>query len=175
MKQYLTDMGDALFMAVGPTTDPGKVIAALGPKMLEVAATQANGAHPYFTTPEHTDYSRTIMGKGPLLAPEQMVVLDTNPETARATARQAMMVYLRAPNYQNNLKRLGFTDDDWADPKNPPDRLVDAVVAWGSADQIKARVQEHLDAGADHVCVQALRPDSQLPIAEWTELASVLL
>ena len=175
MRQYLTAMDEALFMAVGPTIEPRRVIAALGPKMLETAAAQADGAHPYFTTPEHTAYARTTMGDGPFLAPEQMVVLDTDPATARATARLAMHVYLRAPNYTNNLVRLGYDPADWADPANPSDRLVDAVVAWGSAEQVADRVKSHLDAGADHVCVQALRPDRAIPLDEWRQLAAVLL
>ncbi len=175
MRQYLTDMDESLFMAVGPADSPGRVLAALGPKMLETAATQAQGAHPYFVTPEHTAVARKTMGVGPFLAPEQMVVVETDPAKARATARMAMSVYLRAPNYCNNLVRLGFDAGDWADPKQPADRLVDAIVAWGTAEQIADRVQSHFDAGADHVCVQALRDDHELPVDEWRQLASVLL
>ena len=175
MRQYLTDMDEALFMAVGPAQDPGRVIAALGPKMLETAAAQAGGAHPYFTTPEHTALARSTMGAGPLLAPEQMVVVETDPAAARAVARSGMAVYMRAPNYLNNLVRLGFGPDDWADPKQPSDRLVDAVVAWGSADTIAERVREHFDAGADHVCVQALRSDTAVPADEWRALAAALV
>jgi probable F420-dependent oxidoreductase len=175
MREYLTAMDESLFMAVGPATDPGRVIAALGPKMLETAAAQASGAHPYFTTPEHTALARATMGAGPLLAPEQMVVVETDPAKARAVARGGMAVYLRAPNYLNNLLRLGFDESDWADPKNASDRLVDAIVAWGTPEQIADRVQQHLDAGADHVCVQALRADTKVPADEWTALASVLL
>ncbi len=175
MKAYLTAMDEAMFAAVGPKEDPGRVIAALGPKMLEVAATQANGAHPYFTTPEHTATSREVMGPAALLAPEQMVVLETDPTTARTIARGAMAVYLRAPNYLNNLRRLGFGDEDWADYKNPTDRLVDAIVAWGDVDTIVSRVKAHHDAGADHVCIQALRGDRDLPVEAWRELAPALL
>ena len=175
MRQYLADMDEALFMAVGPAKDPGRVIAALGPKMLETAAGQAQGAHPYFTTPEHTALARQTMGEGPLLAPEQMVVVETDPAKARAIARGGMAVYMRAPNYLNNLERLGFGPDDWADPKQPSERLVDAIVAWGTPEKIAERVQEHLDAGADHVCVQALRGDTAVPADEWRQLAEVLL
>ena len=171
MREYLTAMDDATFMAVGPAQDAGRVIAALGPKMLEVAAQQCGGAHPYFTNPEHTAYSRQVMGLGPMLAPEQMVVLATDPAEARKVARSGMSVYLRAPNYVNNLRRLGFNDDDFADGAS--DRLVDAVVAWGSLDQIKARVDAHLAAGADHVCIQVLRADRELPLAEWRELSTL--
>jgi len=175
MRQYLDDMDAAMFAAVGPAEDPGRVLAALGPKMLETAATRASGAHPYFTTPEHTATARQIMGPDALLAPEQMVVLDADPSSARAVARQGMAVYLRAPNYLRNLVSLGFDDSDWADVKAPSDRLVDAMVAWGTADQIRARVDEHWAAGADHVCVQVLRPDLELPVDEWRALAAVLV
>jgi probable F420-dependent oxidoreductase len=175
LRSYLAAMDEALFMAVGPAEDPGRVIAALGPKMLETAAELTGGAHPYFTTPEHTAFARTVLGDGPLLAPEQMVVLDTDPTTARATARAAMLVYLRAPNYTNNLVRLGFDPAEWADPSNPSDLLVDAIVAWGTPEQVAERVQAHLDNGANHVCVQVLRPDRALPLDEWQELAGVLL
>jgi probable F420-dependent oxidoreductase len=113
------------------------------------------------------------MGADALLAPEQMVVLDTEASTARATARKAMAVYLRAPNYLNNLRRLGFDDHDFADGGS--DRLVDAVVAWGTADTVAGRVRAHHDAGADHVCVQVLRPDTAIPLTEWSELAGALL
>jgi probable F420-dependent oxidoreductase len=173
MKEYLAAMDAARFLAVGPEHEPARVLAALGPKMLEVAATQANGAHPYFTTAEHTATARSVMGPDPLLAPEQMVVLEADPVRARQIARTGMAVYLRAPNYLNNLARLGFGEDDVADGGS--DRLVDAIVAWGTADQIRQRVQAHFDAGANHVCVQVLRDDRELPLQEWRELAGALL
>ena len=143
--------------------------------MLELSATQANGAHPYLTTPEHTRTSREILGPDVLLAPEQMVVLESDPSVARAIGRASISFYLRAPGYLANLRRLGFSDDDWADPKAPSDRLVDAIVAWGGVDAAVARVREHHDAGADHVAVQVLRGDRELPLAEWRELAPALL
>lgn len=175
LKSYLTAMDEAMFNAVGPTEDPGRVLAALGPKMLELSATRANGAHPYLTTPDHTSQAREIIGPDALLAPEQMVVLETDPGTARAIGRAAVGFYLRAPGYLSNLRRLGFTDDDWADPKAASDRLVDAVVAWGDVDTIVRRVAEHHAAGADHVCIQVLRADRDLPLTEWRELAAALL
>jgi probable F420-dependent oxidoreductase len=174
MRAYLDAMDGALFAAIGPTDDPGRVLAALGPRMLALAASRASGAHPYFTTPDHTARARETMGVGPLLAPEQMVVLETDAEVARAVARAGMAIYLRAPNYLNNLRTLGFDDDDWADHNRPSDRLVDAVVAWGSVEQIATRVAEHRDAGADHVCVQVLRADTELPLVEWRALAQAL-
>jgi probable F420-dependent oxidoreductase len=173
MVEYLDRMDDSLYMARGPEQDPGRVLAALGPKMLQLAATRANGAHPYFTTPEHTRQAREIMGPDALLAPEQMVVLDTDPAEARRIGRGGMAVYLRAPNYVNNLRRLGFGDDDLTDGGS--DRLVDAIVAWGTEEQIAVRVGEHHAAGADHVCVQVLQDGVASPEPAWRRLAPALL
>lgn len=173
MIEYLARMDKALFMARGPEHDPGRVLAALGPKMLELSASQANGAHPYFTTPEHTKISRDTMGPDSLLAPEQMVVLETDPTEARRIARAGMKIYLGLPNYFNNLLRLGFNERDRADGGS--DRLVDAIVAWGTEDQIAARVAEHHAAGADHVCVQVLKDGSESPEPIWRRLAPALL
>ena len=170
MKQYLADMAEAPFTALGPTAEPPVVLAALGPKMLELARDVTQGAHPYFVPPEHTVIAREVLGPKPLLAVEQMVILDTDPATARELARADMARYLRLPNYTNNLLRLGYTEADLA---GPSDRLVDAIVAWGDEDAIKARVQAHLDAGADHVCIQAV--GTATPLDTWRELASALL
>jgi len=174
MVEYLDKMDKALFMAVGPSEDPGRVLAALGPKMLKLSATRANGSHPYFTTPEHTAVARSEMGPDALLAPEQMVVLETDPTEARRIARAGMKIYLGLPNYFNNLRRLGFTEEDWENGGS--DRLVDAIVAWGTEDKIAARVAEHHAQGADHVCVQVLTDDIRTaPVDQWRRLASVLL
>ncbi len=173
MVDYLDRMDTALFMAKGPDDDGGRVLAALGPKMLQLSATKANGSHPYFTTPEHTATARAVMGADALLAPEQMIVLETDPTEARRIARQGMSVYMRAPNYLNNLRRLGFGDGDFTDGGS--DRLVDAIVAWGSEEQIAARVAEHHAAGADHVCVQVLQDGMAMPEAQWRRLAPALL
>jgi probable F420-dependent oxidoreductase len=174
MVEYLRRMDDALFMAVGPESDPGRVLAALGPRMLELSATSANGSHPYFTTPDHTATAREVMGPDALLAPEQMVVLSTDPSEARRIARAGMKIYLGLPNYTNNLARSGFDESDWTDGGS--DRLVDAVVAWGDEATIAARVAEHQAAGADHVCVQVLTGDrARMPDAEWRRLAPALL
>lgn len=172
MVEYLEKMDKALFMAVGPDEDPGRLLAALGPRMLELSATRANGAHPYFTTPEHTRIARETMGPDALLAPEQMVVLSTDPVEARRIARAGMKIYMGLPNYFNNLVRLGFDESDRADGGS--DRLVDAIVAWGTPEQIAARVQEHHDAGADHVCIQVLQDGTAMPEAQWRALAEVL-
>ncbi|MFE4176105.1 LLM class F420-dependent oxidoreductase [Streptomyces sp. NPDC056909] len=154
------------------------VLAALGPKMLELSRDRAGGAHPYLVTPEHTAQAREILGSGPLLAPELKVVLDTDPETARATARDYLAMYLTLPNYTNSFLRLGFTEDDIANGGS--DRLIDAVYAWGDDARIKARIDAFHAAGADHVALQIVTPDSTagapgpLPRAEWRRLAEVI-
>ncbi len=150
------------------------MLAALGPKMLELARDRTRGAHPYFVPPEHTEIARTILGDDALLAPEQMVVLETDPSRAREIARAAMGMYITLPNYVNNLIRLGFTEDEVT--VGPSDRVVDAIVAWGDLDTIAARVRAHHDAGADHVCVQVLpRDDIEQVMCAYRTLADVLL
>ncbi|PJJ04642.1 putative F420-dependent oxidoreductase [Streptomyces sp. 2333.5] len=174
MREYLDAMDEAPY--AGPVADPppARVLAALGPKMLELARDRAAGAHPYFVTPEHTARAREILGAGPLLAPEQAVLLESDPATARSLAREHhTRLYLQLPNYTSNLRRLGFGDEDFADGGS--DRLVDAVVAWGDADAIRRRVQEHHDAGADHVALQPLVADRGLGLEQLRELAPVLL
>ena len=174
MRTYLDAMDRAPFLAAGPATPPPLVIGALHPKMLALAAERTTGAHPYFVPPEHTARARAILGPGKLLAPEQAAVLETDPTVARATARAHMATYLGLPNYARNLKRLGFTDADLADGGS--DRLVDAIVVWGDDAAIARRVRAHLDAGADHVCVQVLDPDPRaLPLPQWRALAPALL
>jgi len=170
MVAYLEAMTEAPYGAPEPAEKPMTVLAALGPKMLKLAAEAADGAHPYFTPPSHTATAREILGEGPLLAPEQMVVIDTNLDRARETARVTMARYLRLPNYTNNLLRCGFTQDDINDIS---DRLVDGIVACGDIDVTVERVQQHLDAGADHVCIQVLAPKGDLDttIRHWHELA----
>jgi probable F420-dependent oxidoreductase len=169
MVEYLDAMDNGIFFGAAPTTAPQRVLAALGPKMLKLAAERGAGAHPYFTPVEHTAFARDTMGAGALLAPELAVVLETDATKAREIARKYMTTYTRLPNYANNLKRFGFTDDEIT---NQEDRLVDAIVAWGSMDTVVAAVKGHLDAGADHVCIQVLtdKPGS-LPMREWQELA----
>jgi probable F420-dependent oxidoreductase len=174
MRRYLDAMDSAPFLAVPPHAEPRRAIGALAPKMLALAAERTWGAHPYFVPPEHTHRARAIMGKGALLAPEQAAVLETDPGTARAIARAHMATYLGLPNYVRNLERLGFTAADVADGGS--DRLVDAIVAWGDEARIAARVREHHDAGADHVCVQVLDADPRaLPLQQWRALAPALL
>lgn len=176
MRDYLAAMDSAyeVYRAVPPEPRPPRVLAALGPKMLELAGSAADGAHTYFVPPEHTATARETLGADKLLAPEQAVVMSSDPTVAREIARRHTGSYLRLANYTNNLKRFGFDDADFADGGN--DRLVDTIVAWGDVAAITARVQAHLDAGADHVCVQVLVDDRRgLPRKEWAELAPALL
>jgi probable F420-dependent oxidoreductase len=175
MRGYLDAMDATPSFAAEPSSPPERVLAALGPRMLALAAAQTRGAHPYLVPPEHTVQARATLGPGPLLAPEQMVVLDTDPDRARAVARDSLRIYLPGlPNYVNNLRRLGFTDEDLGSPLS--DRLVDAVVAWGDEEAIRARVQAHHDAGADHVCVQVLPGDDAKRVAaDYRRLAAALL
>lgn len=171
MVDYLERMDQAMFIASQPETEPRRVLAALGPKMLELSRTQAAGAFPYFVPPEHTAVAREALGQGPLLAVEQAVVLDTDPTSAREKARTHTGIYTGLPNYTNNLRKFGFGDDDF--PDGGSDRLVDAIVAWGDLDTIKARVQAHLDAGADHVCIQVIDGGNAPPVEAWRELSGV--
>ncbi len=164
MRDFLDAMEGAIYMARPPEEDAPIVLAALRPLMLKLAATRTRGAHPYFVTPEHTRRARERMGPDAWLCPEQKVILETDPGRARAAARNAMAIYLRAPNYQNNLRELGFEDADWADPAHASDRLVDAIVAWGDEAALRERIAAHHDAGATHVCIQPIRPDGAMGI-----------
>jgi probable F420-dependent oxidoreductase len=163
MRDYL----DALDAAPAPPPVDERCLAALGPRMLELARDRSAGAHPYFVPVEHTRRAREVLGPGTLLAPEQAVLLETDPTRARELAREHTASYLRARNYADNLRRLGYTEGDLADGGS--DRLVDDLVAWGDVDKIRARIDEHFAAGADHVCIQVL-PRGGLPRAQWREL-----
>ncbi len=159
---------DGLDGASTPLAPGSRVLAALGPKMLEIARTRTAGTHPYNVTPEHTALAREALGPSALVLPEQAVVLTTDPEEGRRVGRQHLLHYFDLPNYTNNLRRLGFGDDDFA--AGGSQRLVDALVAWGDENAIAARVREHRDAGADHVCIQVLS-DEALPRSAWRQLA----
>jgi probable F420-dependent oxidoreductase len=169
MVKYLDDL-DA---AEPPLPVEARILAALGPRMLALARDRAAGVHPYLVTPGHAARAREILGPDALVATEQAVVLETDSEKARAIARTHLAMYLPLPNYMNNFRRLGFGDDDVL--KGGSDRFVDAIVAWGDVDAIKARVTAQRDAGADHVCIQVLRPDYDFPFTEWRELAPALV
>lgn len=173
MRDYLDAMDGSLYVGAQPAVVPQRCLAALGPKMLALAAERTRGAHTYYVPPEHTAFARETMGPDALLAPEQKVILETDPAVAREIARANIALYLGLPNYANNLRRFGFTDDDIAQCS---DRLVDAIVAWGDVETVRTRVQAHLDAGADHVCLQVFPSDDPTRIRrDWQELAATLL
>ena len=165
----LVDYLDTLDGASVPTSR--RVLAALGPKVLALSAERSAGAHPYLTTPEHTAQARELVGNSVFLAPEHKAVLTTDPEKAGAVGRRALDIYFNLANYRNSWKRLGFSEDDVTRPGS--DRLVDAVVAYGTPEAIAARMKEHLDAGADHVPVQILTKDENL-VSALAELAGPL-
>lgn len=163
---------DELDAADPPVPVEGRALAALGPRVVKLSGDRTAGAHPYLVTPEHTQRAREILGPTPLLAPEQKVILETDPDRARTIARDTLAPYLGLPNYTRNWLRLGFTEDDLAGGGS--NRLVDAMAVWGDLDTIRARVAEHHQAGADHVCVQALTGERRFPLAALTELAAAL-
>jgi probable F420-dependent oxidoreductase len=174
MRAYLEAMDQAPYNSVPPPTKPARVLAALGPKMLELSGKLADGAHPYNTNPEHTAQARRILGPQPYLCPEQAVVLETDPQKARGIGRAFLGFYLTLPNYANNFLRLGFDEADFKDGGS--NRLIDAIVAWGDLSAIRNRIREHHSAGADHVCIQVLTSNpKELPLREWREIASGLL
>ncbi|CAN3129852.1 LLM class F420-dependent oxidoreductase [Mycobacterium sp. smrl_JER01] len=164
---------DGIDASPQPVPPGNRVLAALGPKMLELSATRAGGAHPYLSTPEHTRQARELLGPDPLLLPEQTALLTDDRDHARQIGTEWLRAYLALPNYANNLLRLGFTEDDLS---SVSDRLFDALIAWGDEDAVRSRVQDHLDAGADHVCVQVLTADArEFPREQWRRLAAALL
>jgi probable F420-dependent oxidoreductase len=176
MTKYLDEL-DALPHQGVPPED--RMLAALGPKMLALAASRTRGTHTYLVTPEHTAKVRAELGNGPLIAAEQGAVLETDPARARDIARQNLAGYLMLPNYTNNFLRLGFTEDDLKDGGS--DRLIDALIVWGDEETIAARVKAHHDAGAEHVCVQVLNPTGDgggwggSSLEQWRRLAPALL
>lgn len=174
MRAYLDAMDAAHgpFNPPPPAEPPARLLAALGPRMLRLAAERTQGAHPYLTTPEHTAFARETLGPEPFLAPEQKVLLETDAAKAREIARGALGMYFGLDAYRGNALRMGFTEEDLAGGLS--DRLVDGVVAWGDVETIRERVQAHLDAGADHVCIQPLDPAGP-GLDQLRELAPALL
>lgn len=171
MRSYL----DELDAAPTPVPIDERILAALGPRALKLAGERSCGTHPYFVPPEHTRIARQAVGPSKIVAPEHMVLLETDPGRARAIARASMDRYLHAPNYTNNLLRLGFSEQDFADGGS--DRLVDAIVAWGDPYTVAQRVREHHAAGADHVCIQVLTEmprDLAAAMHGWRQLAPEL-
>jgi probable F420-dependent oxidoreductase len=169
MSEYL----DQLDAAGDPVPKGARVLAALRPRMLGLARDRAAGIHPYFVPPDHVRRARDIVGPDAMIAVELAVVLDTDPVSARSTARRHTAIYTTLPNYTNNLREFGYDDEDFADAGS--DRLVDAIVAWGDLDAVARRVALMRDAGADHVCLQVIRPDDETPHTQWHELAAALI
>jgi probable F420-dependent oxidoreductase len=174
MRSYLKDMREAQFTAAQPEHDPPCLLAALGPRMLELSRDHADGAHPYLVTPQHTAQTREILGNGPLLAVEQAVAPTDDREEALRLARFHLSRYMSAPNYRNSWLRQGFREEDLMGVGS--ERLVERLVAWGSENDIRGRVREHLSAGADQVCVQVLTDGRAEDLrGMWRSLAPVLL
>ena len=170
MGEYLDALDAARSMAASADVAPPRVLAALGPKMLELSRDRAQGAHPYLVTPAHTEQARQVLGAGPLLAVEQAVVLSDDADVVRERAHWHLEFYTGLPNYRNSWLREGFTQDDFV--RGGTDRLKAALVVSGDEQAVLDRVREHLDAGADHVCLQVLGPDALTPPAEdWARLA----
>ena len=173
MTNYLDTMDKAPYNSIPPASSY-RVLAALGPKMLELAGKRSDGVLSYNVTAEHTATARNVLGAGPWLCVEQAVVLESDAAKAREIARAFLRFYLTLPNYTNNFLRLGFTEEDCKGEGS--DRLIDAIVAWGGMDAIQRRIQAHQSAGADHVCIQVLTADSKsLPVREWREFAGALI
>ena len=158
MREYLQAMQKATYQAPPPPERPRVVLAALALGMLKLSAELADGAHPYNVNPEHTRQARELLGPNKWLCVEQKVIWESDPERARQAARAALEMYVKLPNYVNNWKNLGFSQEEIS---SQSDRFVDALVAWGDARAIEERLQQHWQAGADHVCVQALQPDGK--------------
>tara|TARA_B110000014_G_scaffold255600_1_gene237643 strand:- start:3430 stop:4299 length:870 start_codon:yes stop_codon:yes gene_type:complete len=171
MRDYLDKMATSPYTGPPPKDKPPTVIAALGPKMLELASEKCDGAHPYFTSPSHTKMARDAMGPDSLLCVEQKVIFETDPTKARDIARKAAQTYQRLPNYRNNWLRMGLGEDDV--DGDGSDTFIDATFAWGEIDAIKNRVQEHYDAGASHVCVQPIHPEGRMGDIDWRVLEAL--
>lgn len=171
MRKYLEGMAAAPYQGIPPAETPKTVIAALGPKMLELAREATDGAHPYFVSPDHTAMAREILGPDKMLCVEQKIVLESDPARARELARPVAGIYLGLPNYRNNWLRMGLTESDLENGGS--DKYIDATFAWGSVDKIKARIQEHFDAGATHVCIQPVNPNGQFGDLHWEALEAL--
>ncbi|MCW2524713.1 MAG: family F420-dependent class oxidoreductase [Frankiales bacterium] len=165
------DYLDGLDAAAASLPASRRLLGAMGPRMVSLAADRTAGIHPFLVPPQYSANQRAAVGPAPLIAPHQAIVLDTDPERARAAARAGVGMFIGFPAYQNNLRRLGYGDSDLV--AGGSDRLIDALVAWGSIDDIYKRLREHLDAGADHVAVHVLGGDG-IPLAQWRELATGL-
>ncbi len=172
MRDYLAKMAASPFSAIEPGAKPPTVIAALGPRMLELARDATDGAHPYFTSPAHTRMAREILGPDKWLCVEQKVVMETDPDKARTLARATARTYLGLPNYRNNWRRMGLAEDDLE--AEGSDRFIDETFAWGDADAIRRRVGEHFDAGASHVCIQPVNRRGRFGEMDWETLEALV-
>lgn len=172
MRTYLQKMKASPYTAPRTSESPKTVIAALGPKMLELAADEADGAHPYFTSPDHTKMAREIMGPDAWLCVEQKVIMETDSNKARAAARRAASTYQGLPNYRNNWLRMGLSESDINDAGS--DKFIDTTFAWGDVSAIQQRIDEHLQAGANHVCVQPIRSDGNIQQPDWDALEALV-
>ncbi|MGA1675360.1 MAG: TIGR03620 family F420-dependent LLM class oxidoreductase [Pseudomonadales bacterium] len=171
MRSYLEKMAASPYTAVPPSEEPPTVIAALGPQMLKLARDKCAGAHPYFSSPDHTAMAREILGPDSWLCVEQKVILEADPAKARALARPVASIYLGLPNYRNNWLRMGLTEADLENGGS--DRFIDATFAWGTASQVQARLKAHLDAGASHVCIQPVNPNGKFGDLHWEALEAL--
>ena len=171
MREYLEKMDASPYSGPKPESAPPRVIAALGPRMLELSRDACQGAHPYFTSPDHTAMAREVLGPDAWLCVEQKVILEEDPGKARDLARQTAQVYIGLPNYRNNWLRMGLEESDFDDGGS--DRFVDATFAWGDADAIRARIQAHHDAGATHVCIQPVHPEGAFGPLHWETLEAL--
>lgn len=171
MREYLEKMDASPYSGPKPESAPPRVIAALGPRMLELSRDACQGAHPYFTSPDHTAMAREVLGPDAWLCVEQKVILEEDPGKARDLARQTAQVYIGLPNYRNNWLRMGLEESDFDDGGS--DRFVDATFAWGNADAIRARIQAHHDAGATHVCIQPVHPEGAFGPLHWETLEAL--
>ena len=171
MKKYLEQMETSPYAAITHPDKTPTVIAALGPKMLALAAEKTQGAHPYFTSPKHTHMAREILGKDSWLCVEQKVILEEDASKARDLCRQTAKIYNQLPNYRNNWIRMGLSEKDI---DSLSDKFVDTTFAWGSSKDLEIRIKEHFDAGADHVCVQPINPNGKAGDIHWECLDSLI-
>lgn len=171
MRTYLEGMANAPYQGIAPEVKPATVIAALGPKMLQLSRDACDGAHPYFSSPDHTAMASEILGPDKMLCVEQKIILEEDPAKARDLARPVAQMYLGLPNYRNNWLRMGL---DEADLENGgSDKFIDATFAWGSLAKIRERLEEHYAAGATHVCIQPVNPSGQMGDLHWQALEAL--
>ena len=172
MANYLTAMDESMFFSVPSSTEPVRVLAALGPKMLQLAAERTAGVHPYLVPVAHTRFARELIGPKPMINTEMKCVVTKDRDAGLEIARKALSMYLRLPNYRNNLMRFGWSEEDCDTMR---DDKIETVVAIGDVDRVAERAKEHLEAGASHVCIQVLTPKvDRLPVDEWKSIAAAV-